>query len=100
MSKASRAKSKDRRLNEKRKRKAAMRALYESYKAQGKTKVKRKARKLRDYDQGPRPRQWPAGTKPAATRRSTKEKQPWYGEYKMERAEEKRVRRALRQQEQ
>jgi hypothetical protein len=61
--------------------------------------VKRKARKLRDYEQGPRPRATPPGTRPAATRRSTKEKQLWYAEYKMEKAEEKRTRRALRQQE-
>lgn len=101
MSKKSKAANKIKRLNEKRKKKAAKRALYESYKLQGaNAKVKKKARQLRDWNQsGARPRATAPGTKPGATRRSTKEKEPWFGELKIALAAEKKARKLARQQE-
>ena len=82
MSKAAKTRSRLKRLAEKRKRKAAQQARYARYAEMGENskQSKRVNRKKRDWNQpGPRPRETPIGTKPQATRLSTKHKTIEYG---------------------
>lgn len=96
MSKKSKAASRLRRLNEKRKCKAAMKALYASFSKKGEnSKTKKSVKVLKEYPQGKRPRPYPPGTRPLAVRKSTKARRPEYTSFLMSKKAKKEAVRSL-----
>lgn len=99
MSKASKTKQRIKRREEKRRRKAAMKAQYQRWAEMGENNktIKKAPRKLKDYNQGDkRPRVWNPGHKPNSVSLSAQHKTTEYGEWLKWSAEQKRSRRFAR----